>query len=92
MKYFNKIILVLLWLEVLPFHSRKKVDAKAKTILETVSKIIKPRKYLLQVFLRNGNWKKAKLKPGIFYSTPTQYKLNIMGNEQILTEKSVQHF
>ena len=77
----------MLWLEVYLFIPFKKVDAKAKTILETVSKITKPKKYVLQVFLRNWNWKSKQNRNRNLLSTPTQYKLNIMGNEQIFDGK-----
>lgn len=77
MKYFNKIILASALVGSFTFSFAQKVDAKAKTILETVSKNYKAKKYVLQVFLRNGNWKSEQNRNGNLllysYSVQTEY-------------------
>ncbi len=93
MKYFNKIILASALVGSFTFSFAQKVDAKAKTILETVSKNYKAKKNTYFKFsYGTGNGKVSKTKTGIFYSTPSQYKLKIMGNEPILTEKKCTTF
>ena len=90
MKYFNKIILASALVGSFTFSFAQKVDAKAKTILETVSKNYKAKKNTYFKFsYGTGTGKVSKTETGIFYSTPTQYKLNIMGNEQIFDGKKV---
>ena len=51
MKYFNKIILASALVGSFTFSFAQKVDAKAKTILETVSKNYKAKKILTSNFL-----------------------------------------
>ena len=90
MKYFNKIILASALVGSFTFSFAQKVDAKAKTILETVSKNYKAKKNTYFKFsYGTGTGKVSKTETGIFYSTPTQYKLNIMENEQIFDGKKV---
>lgn len=90
MKYFNKIILASALIGSFTFSFAQKVDAKAKTILDAVSANYKAKKNTYFKFTYGtGTGKVTKTETGIFYSTPSQYKLNIMGNEQIFDGKKV---
>ena len=90
MKFFNKILLGTLVVGSFTFSFAQKIDTKAKNILETVSKNYKAKKNTYFKFsYGTGTGKVSKTETGIFYSTPTQYKLNIMGNEQIFDGKKV---
>ena len=93
MKFLNKILLGTLVVGTFTFSFAQKIDAKAKTILDAVSANYKAKKNTYFKFTYGtGSGKVSKTETGIFYSTPTQYKLNIMGNEQIFDgKKSVQH-
>jgi len=65
--------------------SAQKIDAKAKTILEAVSKNYKAKDnvYFKFVYGTGTGKKVTKTEPGIFYSAKDKYKLKIMGIEQI---------
>lgn len=65
--------------------SAQKIDAKAKTILDAVATNYKSKDNLYFKFVYGtGTGKKVtKTEPGIFYSAKDQYKLKIMGTEQI---------
>lgn len=90
MKFLNKILLGTLVVGTFTFSFAQKIDAKAKTILETVSANYKAKKNTYFKFtFGTGSGKVTKTETGIFYSTPSQYKLNIMGNEQIFDGKKV---
>ena len=90
MKYFNKIILASALVGSFTFSFAQKVDAKAKNILDAVSANYKAKKNTYFKFTYGtGNGKVSKTETGIFYSTPSQYKLNIMGNEQIFDGKKI---
>lgn len=90
MKYFNKIILASALIGTFTFSFAQKVDAKAKNILDAVSANYKAKKNTYFKFTYGtGTGKVTKTETGIFYSTPSQYKLNIMGNEQIFDGKKV---
>lgn len=68
----------------------QKIDAKAQQLLEAVSKNYKAKKNLYFKFTyETGSGKASQKQTGIFYSTPTQYRLNIMGNEQIFDGKKI---
>lgn len=68
----------------------QKIDPKAKTILDGVSKNYKSKKNVYFKFVyQTGNKKITKRETGIFYSTPTQHKLRIMGIEQIFDGKKI---
>lgn len=90
MKFLNKILLGTLVVGTFTFSYAQKIDAKAKTILEAVSANYKAKKNMYFKFsYGTGTGKVTKTETGIFYSTPSQYKLNIMGNEQIFDGKKV---
>lgn len=90
MKLFNKILLGALVLGSFTFSYAQKIDAKAKTILDAVSANYKAKKNMYFKFsYGTGRGTVSKTETGIFYSTPSQYKLNIMGNEQIFDGKKV---
>ena len=65
--------------------SAQKIDAKAKTILDAVATNYKSKDnvYFKFVYGTGTNKKVSKTEPGIFYSAKDQYKLKIMGTEQI---------
>lgn len=70
--------------------SAQNIEAKAKNILEAVSAHYKSKKNLYFKFsYGTGYGKVSHNEPGIFYSTPSQFRLNIMGNEQIFDGKKV---
>jgi outer membrane lipoprotein-sorting protein len=90
MKFFNKILLGTLVVGTFAFSYAQKIDAKAKTILDAVSANYKAKKNTYYKFsYGTGKGSVTKTETGIFYATPTQYKLNIMGNEQIFDGKKV---
>ena len=90
MKFLNKILLGTLVVGSFTFSFAQKIDAKAKTILDAVSANYKAKKNTYFKFTYGtGSGKISKTETGIFYSTPSQYKLNIMGNEQIFDGKKV---
>ena len=90
MKFFNKILLGTLVVGSFTFSFAQKIDAKAKTILDAVSANYKAKKNTYYKFsYSTGKGSVTKTETGIFYATPTQYKLNIMGNEQIFDGKKV---
>lgn len=72
------------------FAGAQKIDARAKTILDGVANNYRAKKNTYFKFTYGtGNGKVTKTEPGIFYSTPTQYKLKIMGTEQIFDGSKV---
>ena len=90
MKLINKILLGTLLVGTFAFSYAQKIDTKAKTILDAVSANYKAKKNTYFKFTYGtGSGKISKTETGIFYSTPSQYKLNIMGNEQIFDGKKV---
>ncbi len=90
MKFLNKILLGTSVVGTFTFSFAQKIDAKAKTILDAVSANYKAKKNTYFKFTYGtGTGKVTKTETGIFYSTPSQYKLNIMGNEQIFDGKKV---
>ncbi len=90
MNFLNKILLGTLVVGSFTFSFAQKIDAKAKTILDAVSANYKAKKNTYFKFTYGtGSGKISKTETGIFYSTPSQYKLNIMGNEQIFDGKKV---
>ena len=90
MKFLNKILLGTLVVGSFTFSFAQKIDEKAKTILDAVSANYKAKKNTYFKFTYGtGSGKISKTETGIFYSTPSQYKLNIMGNEQIFDGKKV---
>lgn len=90
MNFLNKILLGTLVVGAFAFSHAQKIDAKAKTILDAVSTNYKSKKNTYFKFsYGTGKGSVSKTETGIFYSTPSQYKLNIMGNEQIFDGKKV---
>ena len=65
--------------------SAQKIDAKAKTILDAVANNYKSKNnvYFKFIYGTGDNKNVTKTEPGIFYSAKDQYKLKIMGTEQI---------
>lgn len=65
--------------------SAQKIDPKAKSILDAVATSYKNKDNVYFKFIYGtGNSKKVtKTEPGIFYAAKDQYKLKIMGTEQI---------
>lgn len=63
----------------------QKADAKSKSILDAVSAKYKANKntYFKFAYGTGKNGKVSQTQTGIFYTTPSQYKLKIMGIEQI---------
>lgn len=70
---------------ILNFGYAQKIDTKAKSILEAVSKNYKSKDnvYFKFVYGTGTGKKVTKTEPGIFYSSQEKYKLKIMGTEQI---------
>ena len=90
MNLIKKILLGTLVVGTFTFSFAQKIDAKAKTILDAVSANYKAKKNMYFKFsYGTGKGSVSKTETGIFYSTPTQYKMNIMGNEQIFDGKKV---
>lgn len=72
------------------FLHAQKIETKAKDILESVSAHYKSKKNLyFQFTYGTGMSKVSHTEPGIFYSTPTQYRFKVMGNEQIFDGKKI---
>lgn len=69
----------------------QKADAKSKSLLESVAANYRANKnsYFKFVYGTGANGKVTKTETGIFYTTPSQYKLKIMGNEQIFDGNKV---
>lgn len=73
------------------FAFAQKADAKSKSILDAVSAKYKANKntYFKFAYGTGTNGKVSKTQTGIFYTTPSQYKLKIMGVEQIFDGSKV---
>lgn len=69
----------------------QKADQKSSQLLDAVANKYKSNKntYFKFAYGTGKNGKVTKLQTGIFYTTPTQYKLKIMGNEQIFDGNKV---
>lgn len=69
----------------------QKSDAKSRQILDAVAQNYKAKKnsYFKFTYGTGANGKVSKTETGIFYSTPSQYKLKIMGTEQIFDGSKV---
>ena len=81
----KKISLGLLVVATTASFSAQKIDAKAKSILDAVATNYKSKDnvYFKFVYGTGTGKKVTKTEPGIFYSAKDQYKLKIMGTEQI---------
>ena len=87
----SKISLGILIVATSASFSAQKIDAKAKTILDAISKQYKSKNNVYFKFVYGtGNSKKiTRTEPGIFYSAKDKYKLKIMGTEQIFDGKKL---
>ena len=87
----SKISLGILIVAASASFSAQKIDAKAKTILDAISKQYKSKNNVYFKFVYGtGNSKKiTRTEPGIFYSAKDKYKLKIMGTEQIFDGKKL---
>lgn len=75
---------------VFSFANAQKIDVKSKAILDAVSANYKAKKNIYFKFtFTTGNGKTTKTEPGIFYSTSSQYRMKIMGTEQIFDGKKM---
>lgn len=82
---------MLLYFGMITFSLAQKADAKSKAMLEAVAKNYKSNKntYFKFSYATGSNGKISKNQTGIFYTTPTQYKLKIMDVEQIFDGNKV---
>ncbi len=87
----KKITLVFTTLALVGLSSAQTADQKSKSILEAVSKSYKANQntYFKFAYGTGANGKVTKTQTGIFYTTPTQYKLKIMDTEQIFDGSKV---
>lgn len=87
----KKIIAFLFLCANIGIAQAQKIDAKAGKILDTVAKKYQSNKntYFKFSYGTGKNGKISKKETGIFYTTPSQYKLKIMGIEQIFDGKKV---
>lgn len=90
-KIFNKIVTGVLVAGSLTFVQAQKIDAKSKQILDAVAKNYKAKKnsYFKFSYGTGTNGKVSQTQTGTFYTTPSQYKLKIMGIEQIFDGNKV---
>ncbi|MDO4225666.1 MAG: outer membrane lipoprotein carrier protein LolA, partial [Bergeyella zoohelcum] len=91
MNYITKISTAVLSFGVVALAFAQKSDVKSKSILDAVSAKYKSNKntYFKFAYSTGSNGKIFKTQTGIFYTTPTQYKLKIMGIEQIFDGQKV---
>lgn len=91
MNYITKISTAVLSFGMVALAFAQKSDAKSKSILDAVSAKYKSNKntYFKFAYSTGSNGKISKTQTGIFYTTPTQYKLKIMGIEQIFDGQKV---
>ncbi len=87
----KKITLATLSFGAVALAFAQKSDAKSKTLLDAVAKNYKANKntYFKFSYGTGSNGKVSKTQTGIFYTTPSQYKLKIMGVEQIFDGSKV---
>jgi len=90
-KIFYKLITGVFVVGSIMMVQAQKADAKSKQILEAVAKNYKAKKnsYFKFSYGTGDNGKVSKTETGIFYTTPSQYKLKIMGIEQIFDGSKV---
>lgn len=84
-KLISKIILSSFIIGSVGFAQAQKIDKKSKEIIDAVTANYNSKKnsYFKFSFGSGTNGKVTKTEPGIFYSAGDQYKLKIMGTEQI---------
>lgn len=90
-KLTSKFVMIFSIIASTTFIFAQKADQKSKTILDAVSNNYKFKKniYFKFSYGTGSNNKVSKTETGIFYSTPTQFKLKIMGVEQIFDGSKV---
>lgn len=87
----KKIASVTFALGTLAWADAQKSDAKSKQILEAIANKYKANKntYFKFAYGTGSQGKVSKTQTGIFYTTPSQYKLKIMGIEQLFDGQKV---
>ncbi|MEC5395060.1 LolA family protein [Bergeyella sp. RCAD1439] len=87
----KKIASVTFALGTLAWADAQKSDAKSKQILDAVANKYKANKntYFKFAYGTGSQGKVSKTQTGIFYTTPSQYKLKIMGIEQLFDGQKV---
>lgn len=90
-KIFYKIVTGIFVAGSITMISAQKSDAKSKQILDAVAKNYQTKKnsYFKFSYGTGENGKVTQTQTGIFYTTPSQYKLKIMGIEQIFDGSKV---
>ncbi len=89
-KFLIKISVITLSFATVETISAQKADAKSKSLLDAVSAKYKSNKNTYFKFIYgSGNGRVSKTQTGIFYTTPSQYRLKIMGTEQIFDGNKV---
>ena len=85
------IIATVLTATMASFSFAQKADAKSKALLDGVSAKYKANKntYFKFAYGTGKNGKVSRTQTGIYYTTPSQYKLKIMGTEQIFDGSKV---
>lgn len=91
MTIFKKISISILSIGIISFFSAQKADSQSQSVLDAVTKNYKSNKntYFKFAYSTGANGKTSKTQTGIFYTTPSQYKLKIMGIEQIFDGNKV---
>lgn len=88
--FLTKITVATLSFAAVALVSAQRADAKSKSLLEAVSANYKSNKNTYFKFIYgSGNGQVSKTQTGIFYTTPSQYRLKIMGTEQIFDGNKV---
>lgn len=84
-KLISKIVLSSLIVGSIGFAQAQKIDKKSKEILDAVTANYNSKKnsYFKFSFGSGTNGNVTKTEPGIYYAAGNQYKLKIMGTEQI---------
>ena len=90
-KIISKIILSAFIVGSIGFAQAQKIDTRSKNIIDAVTANYNSKKnsYFKFSFGSGTNGKVTKTEPGIFYSAGDQYKLKIMGTEQIFDGKKI---
>lgn len=88
---YSKIVAGIALVGSIGFVQAQKADAKSKQILDAVATNYKSKKntYFKFSYGTGDKNKVSKVETGIFYTTPSQYKLKIMGVEQIFDGNKV---
>lgn len=88
---YSKIVAASMILGSIILVNAQKADTKSRQILDAVAAKYKSNKntYFKFIYGSGENGRVSKKETGIFYTTPSQYKLKIMGIEQIFDGKKV---